>query len=282
MKKKTVMILAAALALAAASGQAAAAGDGTADGRAAESFSSSVSIGTSENSKTAGTAGNVEALTEDWSVMSERLDEAIQRAEGQNVNIAVGNSFEVPADILDRLAGKNAALALHTGEGVTFSVSGRDVDRTDTALRITLLSEPDIPEEARQQVLENAAVRREICMEEKYDFPCRVDMHLAFGRTNAGRHAVLYYYDEVSGSMRQAGFYRITESGMAMFGLYGGDEYIVVVMEGYTVMPGDCFSRIAAKNGVSVEALAKANPQVADIDKIRAGQMLNIPNIPDK
>ncbi len=45
----------------------------------------------------------------------------------------------------------------------------------------------------------------------------------------------------------------------------------------YTVKPGDTMSKIAAAHGISVGALARANPQVEDPGLIFPGQKLNIP-----
>jgi LysM repeat protein len=45
----------------------------------------------------------------------------------------------------------------------------------------------------------------------------------------------------------------------------------------YTVVSGDTFSKIAAKLGVTVDALKAANPQVTNIDLINVGQVLNVP-----
>lgn len=216
-------------------------------------------------------------VTSDWNEMLKQLDAAIQEGKGQNVNIVVGDSAIVSADTLNHLAGKNATLALHMTDGLTFSVSGRDIRKVDSPVRITLSEESDIPAEVRQQLLNGITISREFCMSEKESYPCRVNVHLSFGAQNAGRHAVLYYYDEFDGTMRQESFSRIQESGNAMFGLNRGDEYIVVVMKGYTVQSGDALSRIASRNGISLKALLAANPQITDRDMIRVGQLINIP-----
>ena len=57
-------------------------------------------------------SGSVEDTTDDWNVMVERLGQAIQNGTGQNVSFQVGNHFEIPADILSRLAGRNATLEI--------------------------------------------------------------------------------------------------------------------------------------------------------------------------
>ena len=46
----------------------------------------------------------------------------------------------------------------------------------------------------------------------------------------------------------------------------------------YTVKTGDTLSKIAMRNGVSVAQLLKANPQISDPNKIKVGQVINLPN----
>ena len=46
----------------------------------------------------------------------------------------------------------------------------------------------------------------------------------------------------------------------------------------YTVKPGDTLSKIATRNGVTLAQLLKANPQVKDPNKIKVGDVLNVPN----
>ena len=46
----------------------------------------------------------------------------------------------------------------------------------------------------------------------------------------------------------------------------------------YTVKPGDTLSKIAMHNGVSVVQLLQANPQIKDPNKIKVGDILNVPN----
>jgi murein DD-endopeptidase MepM/ murein hydrolase activator NlpD len=46
----------------------------------------------------------------------------------------------------------------------------------------------------------------------------------------------------------------------------------------YTVKPGDTLSRIAMRNGVSLAQLLQANPQISDPNKIKVGDIINVPN----
>ncbi len=221
-------------------------------------------------------AGGVEAR--DWNDVPARLEEEAENARGQNINVVTGGDIQVSEEIMGRLAGRNITLAMHTGDGLAFSISGRDVNSKESSVHISLCEEAQIPEEAKKGILAGAEVFREFCMEDRGAFPCTLNVHLALGEENAGRNAVLYYYDEVANSMVQEGVFPIQDSGNAMFGLRRGDEYIVVVMGGYRVASGDVLSRIAVRNGVSLRALKEVNPQIKDVDKIREGQLINIPN----
>lgn len=218
-----------------------------------------------------------EDTTADWLVMAERLDQAIQNGTGQNVSFSTGNHFEIPTDILGRLAGKNATLALHTSNGVTFSISGRDIYAADTPVVVDVSFEPVIPDEVKRQVPEQNLLRQ-FSMEQKDKYPCCLNVHLGLGEEYAGKHAVLYSYDESAGRLRQEGVFRINSLGHAMFGLERGDEYVVAVYRGYIAKPGDTLSHVAVRNGISLQALMSVNPQIKNADQIQIGQLVNLPN----
>ena len=46
----------------------------------------------------------------------------------------------------------------------------------------------------------------------------------------------------------------------------------------YKVRPGDTLSKIAKRNGISLAQLLKTNPQITNPDKIRVGQVVNLPD----
>ena len=217
-----------------------------------------------------------EEAADDWETLLERLDAAIAEGREENVNFQAGNRFTVPEGILERLAGKNVTLGLHTSNGVTFSISGKDVKATDTPVNMEVVYETDIPGEAMVP-FQGYPIVKQFCMADKESYPCRLNVHMALGEENAGKHAVLCFYDENNGSLRQEAAFRITPDGHAIFGINRGDEYIVILMEGYTVQPGDTLYRTARRYKISLEELREANPQISDIDRIVIGQPVNIP-----
>lgn len=205
-------------------------------------------------------------------------------------DITTGNSMQVSGQLLQTLKDTKGVLALHTGKGITVSICGRDLKKTDKNVVITFAENPNIPAGAKSSVLANALYSRSFEMKEKVLYSVKMDIHFNVGKQFAGKYANLYHYDELTGTMKLEGSYRITDTGAAMFLLYHGDEYILTVTEkapkgvvaggvsnaDYTVAKGDTLWGIAAKNGISLRKILAANPNIKNPDRIHVGQKIVI------
>lgn len=225
----------------------------------------------------------------DWSTIDSEIDAISEggthRQTNENIDISTGTCMEVPAETLRKLAGKNVTLALHTGKEVAVSAFGRDLVMAEQDLKITLTDEEDmIPEDVSKRVLPGALYSKMFAMEEKVDYDIRLNIHFSLGKDYAGKYANLYHFDEQTEEMVYDGSFIITGSGMAMFSLERGDEYILTVTDSlraggkvaYTVAAGDWLTRIAEKNGISLKELLAANPGIKDADRIYPGQVISI------
>lgn len=217
-------------------------------------------------------------VVSEWDLLRARLTEAAWNGTGENVDFLAGDSFELSQDILGRLAGKNVTLAMQTGKGVAFSVSGPEVRRTDRPVRISVYYDLAIPARVKNRIPDEDVILR-LGMEEKEAYPCRVNMHLSLGASNAGSYVVLFSYDEEKGAMRQEDSFQIDGAGQAMFRLARGDEYLVGIFCGYLAEPGDSLARIAAREGISLRDLMATNQQIEDFDLIRPGQLIYLPTL---
>ena len=205
-------------------------------------------------------------------------------------DITTGNSMQVSGQLLQTLKDTKGVLALHTGNGIAVSICGKDVKKTDKNVAITFAENPNIPASAKSSVLANALYSRSFEMKEKVLYSVKMDIHFNVGKQFAGKYANLYHYDELTGTMKLEGTYRITDTGAAMFLLYHGDEYILTVTEkapkgvvaggvsnaDYTVAKGDTLWSIAAKNGISLRKILAANPNIKNPDRIHVGQKIVI------
>jgi len=210
--------------------------------------------------------------------LPDRIAEAV-KAGRRNVDIVTGNVMEVPSSVLRNLSGKKVTLALHTGDGLAVSLTGTEIKKADQPFRIVIREDEVLPEAMRQEVLTGALASREFAMTEQAHYPFCVNVHLDLGSENAGRPAILYYYDETAEKMRPVGIFKVSESGYAMFALNRGDEYIAVVVDGnaYTVTQGDTLGKIAGKSRVKLGKLLAENPFISNPDRIYPGQVIVLP-----
>lgn len=245
----------------------------------------------SDQQESGGNSGSVShdwndiTVNVDWAAVSSKLDSAVQAADGTNVNVLTGKDVKVSEDILNKTAGKNVTLALQAGNGVALSVSGQNNKQILGALDLTVTNKDTVPVQVKNTVMAGALSSKNILITENSPLQTRVSLHVGLAKEYAGKYANLYYYDAKSGQMKLVGIYQINKDGQSMFALTHGGQYIVTVTdaaakgvtaEGYTIVSGDTMSRIAVKMGTTLRALEAANPQIADINKIRPGQVIKI------
>ena len=249
-----------------------------------DSTSGSDSTGSS-GSSSASYDWNDITINVDWAAVSSKLDTAVQAADGTNVNVLTGKDVKVSADILKKIAGKNVTLALQAGNGVALSVSGQNNKQIQGELNLTVTNKDTVPAQVKNTVMAGVLSSRNILITENSPLQTRISLHVGLAKEYAGKYANLYYYDAKSGQMKLTGIYQINKDGQSMFALTHGGQYVVTVTdtaakgavtEGYTVVSGDTMSRIAVKMGTTLRALKAANPQIADMNKIRPGQVIKI------
>ncbi len=220
----------------------------------------------------------------DWDAEGKKVDAAVASGKAQNVDIFTGKDVKAPLDLMNKIAGKKVTLALHTGNGVTISVSGTNNRTVKNPVDLLVTGADGIPDSVENSVLVNAVKNRTIHIEAREALTAKVNLHVNVGAENVGKRANLYRYDEVSKSMKLVGTYVINKDGQSMFCLSQSGDFLVTITNGaptavaggYTVISGDTLSGIAARHGVSLKTLVAANPQIADANKIYPGQVINL------
>ena len=255
--------------------------------------------GSSGNTSSSGTAddnyyGTGPEAQKYWNEINAYLRDIISSRNSITRNIVTGRNIIVPAMIVDTLKRGNDTLAMHTGTGITFSISSTDIPMNAAGKNINLSirsGEGVIPTDLIKEKLSGTISSRQISMASRDNFGITVNMHVALGVENADKYANLYYYNERTGKLDYLGSFQINASGQAMFGITGGADFILTISNQkpneklvsmsfgatvYIVKKGDTLSNIAARNGVSVAQLRALNMDIRDIGKIYPGQVIFI------
>ena len=229
-----------------------------------------------------------------WSMVNAELKEKNASNSVYTKNILTGKNILVPDMIVKTLQSGKGTLAMHTGAGVTFSISAADIPQNVSDGSVNLTVNAGGIKASQAQVNEKTAgalLSRQIAMADRGSFGVNVNMHFALGKDYAGKFANLYYYSENSSRLEYLGSYQINSDGQAMFGIPGGADFLLTVTDvrpdekivsmgrgsfGYTVKKGDTLGRIAAVNKVSIAQIIALNPQIKNINRIYPGQTIRI------
>ncbi|MDE7205086.1 MAG: CAP domain-containing protein [Lachnospiraceae bacterium] len=148
--------------------------------------------------------------------------------DGGTADILTGNRFEVPAETMSLLSGRNILCALHIDSDIVLSFDGTNVQSNPASWNVALSYKTEFLE----QVKTNAAAKRSFELTSVGALPASVNIHVGWGAENAGKQAVLYRYDDVSGMFTELSRFTITDNGQSMFTIDGNDgNYIAVVLK---------------------------------------------------
>lgn len=165
----------------------------------------------------------------DWAAANALLDTV---PDGGAADILTGCKFTVPAETVNKIAGRNILCAFHMDSDIVIGIAGTTVQQTQTPWNIAVTYKSFIPEALSAQsaqIKKDATATRTINLESNGTLPASVNLHIGWGTQQAGKQAVLYGYDEATGTLFEAGRFTITENGQSMFSVSGNGHYIGVV-----------------------------------------------------
>lgn len=162
----------------------------------------------------------------DWAAANALLDTV---PDSGAVDILTGCRFTVPAETVNKIAGRNILCALHMDSDIVIGIAGTTVQQTQAPWNIAVTYKSIIPEAVVTPIKQGATATRTINIESNGALPASVNLHIGWGAQNAGKQAVLYNYDEVTGTLSEAGCFTITDNGQSMFPVNSNGHYIGVV-----------------------------------------------------
>lgn len=124
-------------------------------------------------------------------------NEAANASDGKTIDVNMNGVSVVPGSVLDSMKGKDVTISFDMGNGIVWSVNGRDVtaDHANDVDFSVQVGTSDIP----QNVIKNVAGNRqtvELNLAHSGDFGYSAVLKTNVGAAHAGLYANLFYYNE--------------------------------------------------------------------------------------
>lgn len=166
---------------------------------------------------------------EGWDVIR---DEEETAEEGSAIHVDMNGSVVVPGYIFDSIRGRNITVTFDMGEGILWSVNGKDIVTEKTAdIDFSVKrDEGSIPVDIVNRVTgENYSIQIRLAYRGEFGFTAVLSIQL--GSENAGYLANLYYYNEDTGKLEWICADEIGEDGTAELTFTHASDYVIVVEE---------------------------------------------------
>ena len=167
---------------------------------------------------------------EGWDAIYE---EVRQIPAGEEVTVDMNGTTKVPGSLFDLIRGEDVNVVFDMGNGITWSVNGRDVTADDVrdidfGVKYGAQAEGNIP----VSVINNVTGEKfytGLSLSYDGEFGFKAVLSLNMDQKNAGLYASLYYYNEQTGEMEFICEEEIAEDGSVELTFTHASEYILVV-----------------------------------------------------
>lgn len=162
-----------------------------------------------------------------WEVINGEIDKA---ENGGTVTVDMNGAAVVPGNVFDTLKGRDVIVVFDMGEGITWSVNGKDIT-SDKVSDIDLSVKSDtknIPVNVVNNITgERYSIQISLAYNGEFGFKAVLSINLGSG--NAGQKAALYYYND--GSLELMCESEISSDGTANLTFTHASDYLIVIGE---------------------------------------------------
>ena len=170
-----------------------------------------------------------ESGKEGWDVIKPQLEEA---KAGDTVTVAMNGTTVVPKDVIDSIKGKDAALVLDMGNGLSWKIYGKDITEAAGDIDFGVTVGADAGKSIPVDVINNMTGERY-----SINLTLAYDGELGFTATltvnmeskNAGLYANLFYYNEQTGELEFICAGQIDPDGNVALVFTHASDYTIVV-----------------------------------------------------
>lgn len=164
-----------------------------------------------------------------WELIAEQLENAPDR---EVIDVEMNGTTMVPGDIFDTIKGRDVIVVFHMGDGITWTVNGRDVTAAGKNIDLGVVFGGEAGKTIPVEIINNVTGERySVNLTLAYDgeFGFRAMLTVNMDKKNAGLFANLFYYNEQSGKLEFICAGEIDSQGEVGLTFTHASDYTIIV-----------------------------------------------------
>ena len=164
-----------------------------------------------------------------WELIAEQLENA---PDSDVIDVEMNGTTTVPGDIFDTIKGRDVTVAFHMGDGITWTVNGRDVTAAGKNIDLGVVFGGEAGKTIPVEIINNVTGERySVNLTLAYDgeFGFRATLTVNMDKKNAGLFANLFYYNEQSGELEFICAGEIGSQGEVGLTFTHASDYTIIV-----------------------------------------------------
>lgn len=164
-----------------------------------------------------------------WELIAEQLENA---PDSDVIDVEMNGTTTVPGDIFDTIKGRDVTVVFHMGDGITWTVNGRDVTAAGKNINLGVVFGGEAGKTIPVEIINNVTGERySVNLTLAYDgeFGFRATLTVNMDKKNAGLFANLFYYNEQSGELEFICAGEIDSQGEVGLTFTHASDYTIIV-----------------------------------------------------
>ena len=164
-----------------------------------------------------------------WELIAEQLENA---PDSDVIDVEMNGTTTVPGDIFDIIKGRDVTAVFHMGDGITWTVNGKDVTAAGKNIDLGVVFGGEAGKTIPVEIINNVTGERySVNLTLAYDgeFGFRATLTVNMDKKNAGFFANLFYYNEQSGELEFICAGEIDSQGEVGLTFTHASDYTIIV-----------------------------------------------------
>ena len=194
-----------------------------------------------------------------WELIGEQLENA---PDSDVIDVEMNGTTTVPGDIFDTIKDRDVTVVFHMGDGITWTVNGRDVTAAGKDIDFGVVFGEEAGKTIPVEIINNVTGERySVNLTLAYDgeFGFRATLTVNMDKKNAGLFANLFYYNEQSGELEFICAGEIDSQGEVGLTFTHASDYTIIV-DRQSMEPGVVENPVNPASAEEISAAGSFHP----------------------